>query len=72
MVRCVSDQPTRSFANHAAQTITASGGQLAHRDHVAQSAVLERRYYNPAEGVWCLVGNGLSNQTFVDAPDGTC
>ncbi len=21
-------------------------------------------------GVWCMVGNGLSNQTFVDAPDG--
>jgi alkyl sulfatase BDS1-like metallo-beta-lactamase superfamily hydrolase len=31
---------------------------------------LERRLYAPRPGVWCLVGNGLSNQTFVKGPDG--
>ncbi|NND74519.1 MAG: MBL fold metallo-hydrolase [Ilumatobacter sp.] len=60
----------RSFASDAAATVTADRGQVAHRDHVAQSAVLARRFDAPAPGVWCLVGNGLSNQTFIDAPDG--
>ncbi len=26
--------------------------------------------YEVCEGVWCLVGNGLSNQTFVRGPEG--
>ncbi len=64
------DLPPRSFAPDASVTVTADAGQLAHRDHVAQSAVLARQFHNPAPGVWCLVGNGLSNQTFIEAPDG--
>ena len=47
-----------------------ASGQIAHRDHVAQDEVLARRFHEVTPGVWCLVGNGLSNQTFIDAPDG--
>ncbi|MEY4229990.1 MAG: hypothetical protein RLZZ362_839, partial [Actinomycetota bacterium] len=35
-----------------------------------QQERLARRWYEPREGVWCLVGNGLSNQTFVRGPEG--
>ena len=60
----------RSFATDSSATVTLPGGQIAHRDHVAQSEVIHREFYEVTEGVWCLVGNGLSNQTFIDAPDG--
>jgi alkyl sulfatase BDS1-like metallo-beta-lactamase superfamily hydrolase len=61
---------TRSFAPTGAHTVTLASGQVAHAGHVAQSARLQRRLYTVRPGVWCLVGNGLSNQTFVEAPDG--
>lgn len=60
----------RSFAADSTATVTLPGGQIAHRDHVAQSEVIRREFYEVRPGVWCLVGNGLSNQTFIDAPDG--
>jgi alkyl sulfatase BDS1-like metallo-beta-lactamase superfamily hydrolase len=60
----------RSFATDSSTTVTLPGGQIAHRDHVAQSEVIHREFYAVAPGVWCLVGNGLSNQTFIDAPGG--
>jgi alkyl sulfatase BDS1-like metallo-beta-lactamase superfamily hydrolase len=60
----------RSFAADSSATVTLPGGQIAHRDHVAQSEVIRREFYEVSPGVWCLVGNGLSNQTFIDAPDG--
>ncbi|NQV96443.1 MAG: MBL fold metallo-hydrolase [Acidimicrobiaceae bacterium] len=63
-------QPSRSFEPNGALTVELATGQVAHRDHVAQSQRLERKFYTIRPGVWCLVGNGLSNQTFVDAPDG--
>ena len=60
----------RSFSPDGADTVTLPDGRIAHRDHVAQDAVIARRFHTVTTGVWCLVGNGLSNQTFVDAPDG--
>lgn len=60
----------RSFADSGSETITLPGGQIAHRDHVAQNDVIARNIYEVTTGVWNLVGNGLSNQTFVDAPEG--
>jgi len=63
-------KPSRSFEPDGALSVTLSTGQIAHRDHIAQSQRLERKFYTISPGVWCLVGNGLSNQTFVDAPDG--
>ena len=46
------------------------GGQRAHRDTVRQNEVIKRQFESPCAGVWSLVGNGLSNQTFVKARDG--
>ncbi|NCV75057.1 MBL fold metallo-hydrolase [bacterium] len=63
-------KPSRSFEPDGALSVTLSTGQIAHRDHIAQSQRLERKFYTISPGVWCLVGNGLSNQTFVEAPDG--
>lgn len=45
-------------------------GATAHRDLIDHSARFERNLYEVADGVWCQVGGGLSNITFIDAPDG--
>ncbi|MEZ5560539.1 MAG: alkyl sulfatase dimerization domain-containing protein [Pseudomonadales bacterium] len=45
-------------------------GQIAHPDSIAHTTRLQRRLYAVGEHAWCLVGNGLSNQTFVEAPEG--
>lgn len=59
-----------SFERDDTRVVTGPGGQLAHGamfDHLER---LEERLYEVADGVWCMVGNGLSNQTFVLGPDG--
>lgn len=60
----------RGFDADPKNTVVLPTGQRAHRDHVAQNEVIERRFESPREGVRCLIGNGLSNQTFVRVPDG--
>lgn len=60
----------RSIDGDPQNSITLPDGQRAHRDHAAQSDVVARRFESPTDGVWCLVGNGLSNQTFVKVPAG--
>ena len=45
-------------------------GQLAHPEAIAQLERLRPEFYRVGNHAWCLVGNGLSNQTFVEAPDG--
>jgi len=60
----------RSFAPDGSATVTLPTGQRAHRDHVAQSEVIQSWFHRVTDGVWCLVGNGLSNQTFIEGPDG--
>ncbi|MEY4782089.1 MAG: hypothetical protein RIR41_24, partial [Pseudomonadota bacterium] len=45
-------------------------GACAHRLLVDHSERLAREFYAPSPGVWCLVGNGLSNQTFIEGPEG--
>ena len=60
----------RSFDAYPAHVGDGPLGQRAHRRHIAHSARLERRLYAPRPGVWCLVGNGLSNQTFIEGPGG--
>lgn len=59
-----------SFASDDGAVDTGPLGQRGHRDQVAHTARLERRLWEVRPGVWCLVGNGLSNQTFVEGPDG--
>ena len=61
---------SKSFEPNARLTETLPYGQVAHRDHIAHSALLAKNFYQVAPGVWSFVGNGLSNQSFIDAPDG--
>ena len=61
---------TRSFDNTDVNVVTTPGGQRVHAGHAAQSEVIKTEFYEVRRGVWCLVGNGLSNQTFIDAPEG--
>lgn len=61
---------SRSFEPNSKRTVVAPNGARVHEDHLAQSGVVRHNFYEVRAGVWCLVGNGLSNQTFIDAPDG--
>jgi alkyl sulfatase BDS1-like metallo-beta-lactamase superfamily hydrolase len=61
---------TRSFDVTDVNVVTTPGGQRVHAGHAAQSEVIKTEFYEVRRGVWCLVGNGLSNQTFIDAPEG--
>tara|TARA_B100000700_G_C15034154_1_gene851968 strand:- start:789 stop:2528 length:1740 start_codon:yes stop_codon:yes gene_type:complete len=45
-------------------------GQKAHRETIAHTERLERKLYEVRPGVWSQVGNGLSNQNFVEGPEG--
>ena len=66
----MNNKNSRSFAPDHSQTVTLADGQIAHRQHAQQSEVLLRRFYEVRPGVWTFVGNGLSNQTFIEGPDG--
>jgi alkyl sulfatase BDS1-like metallo-beta-lactamase superfamily hydrolase len=59
-----------SFETDDSRTESGPLGQRAHRELIEHGARFERRLWQVCEGVWCLVGNGLSNQTFVLAPQG--
>ena len=61
---------TRSFDNTDVNVVTTPGGPRIHKNHAAQSEVVHAEFYEVRSGVWCLVGNGLSNQTFIEAPAG--
>lgn len=61
---------SKSFEPNSRLTETLPTGQVAHRDHIAHSALLAKNFYQATTGVWSFVGNGLSNQSFIDAPDG--
>lgn len=50
-------------------TATAPNGQRAHPDAIAHNARLTRKLHALGDHA-CLVGNGLSNQTFVEGPEG--
>lgn len=60
----------RSFESNASSVVTAANGARAHALHVEHLSRLQRKLYTLKPGVWCLVGNGLSNQTFIEGPDG--
>ena len=60
----------RSFDTDPTQVVTAERGQRVHRSALEHTERLARRLYEVRPGVWNLVGNGLSNQTFIDAPEG--
>jgi alkyl sulfatase BDS1-like metallo-beta-lactamase superfamily hydrolase len=60
----------RSFDTDPSVTVDGPRGQRVHRRSLDQTARLEHRLYSVRPGVWCLVGNGLSNQTFIEGPQG--
>jgi alkyl sulfatase BDS1-like metallo-beta-lactamase superfamily hydrolase len=61
---------TRSFDHSDRNVVRSPNGARVHRDHLAQNEVIRREFYEVCAGSWCFVGNGLSNQTFVEAPEG--
>ena len=61
---------TRGLLSDDSMTATDLEGQVAHRSLIDHSSRLSRKLHRVTDGVWCLVGNGLSNQTFITAPDG--
>ncbi len=60
----------RSFDADPSVTVEDVHGQKVHRRALEQSARMVRTFYDVAPGVWTLVGNGLSNQSFIEGPDG--
>ena len=44
--------------------------QLGHEKLISHTDRLEQQLWEVTDDVWCLVGNGLSNQTFVRGPKG--
>ncbi|MSZ96651.1 MAG: MBL fold metallo-hydrolase [Actinobacteria bacterium] len=61
---------TRSFDTTDTNVVTTAGGQRVHAGHAAQSEVLTPGFTEVRKGVWNFVGNGLSNQSFIEAPEG--
>ena len=51
-------------------TETGPKGQLAHPTTLEHSKRLEKKLYKVGENAWSLIGNGLSNQSFVEGPEG--
>ena len=52
------------------ETQTGPKGQLAHPKTLEHSKRLEKKLYKVGKKAWSLIGNGLSNQSFVEGPDG--
>jgi alkyl sulfatase BDS1-like metallo-beta-lactamase superfamily hydrolase len=61
---------TRSFDTSDINVVVTPGGQRVHSGHAHQSEVLTAGFNEVRTGVWNFVGNGLSNQTFIEAPEG--
>lgn len=59
-----------SFHRDDSLTVSAPNGGLARREMVEHTARFERQLWPVGDHVWCMVGNGLSNQTFVEGPEG--
>lgn len=51
-------------------TAHARVGSIADSMHIEHAARFDRHLYEVRDGVWCLVGNGLSNQSFIRGPEG--
>ena len=51
-------------------TQTGPKGQLAHPNTLEHSKRLEKKLYKVGVNAWSLIGNGLSNQSFVQGPEG--
>ena len=61
---------TRSFDINDNNVVVTPGGQRVHSGHAHQSDILTAGFNEVRTGVWNFVGNGLSNQSFIEAPEG--
>ncbi len=59
-----------SFSADPSVPTTGPRGQIAHPQHLDHTAQFERHVHKVRDGVWSIVGNGLSNQNFVEGPEG--
>ena len=59
-----------SFDPDESRVATAPNGGVARREAIEHATRFERQLHRVRDGVWCVVGNGLSNQTFVEGPGG--
>lgn len=59
-----------SFSTDPGVVATGPAGQRGHRDHVDHTGQFERAVHKVRDGVWSVVGNGLSNQNVVEGPEG--
>lgn len=50
--------------------VTAANGARAHRDLVEHGRRFEQRLHAVRPGVWCHVGGGIANISFLEGPDG--
>ena len=60
----------RTLADDDSRVEADEQGRLADQSLHAHTGRLVPKMYEVSDGVWCLVGNGLSNQTFVRGPEG--
>jgi alkyl sulfatase BDS1-like metallo-beta-lactamase superfamily hydrolase len=59
-----------SFAADSSVVRVGPNGQIGHEDTIDHTAQFERTVHKVRDGVWSVVGNGLSNQNFVEGPEG--
>ena len=65
-------QPNPFPASIGRQEDTSEGplDQKAHHKTIEHTERLKRKLYEVRQGVWSQVGNGLSNQNFIEGPEG--
>ena len=61
---------TNSFDPNDSRVVTAPNGARVHREQLEQLDHLAAGFHPVRDGVWSFVGNGLSNQMFVEGPQG--
>ncbi|MGA1363116.1 MAG: alkyl sulfatase dimerization domain-containing protein [Ilumatobacteraceae bacterium] len=61
---------TQSFDADDRNVVRSPGGQRVHRRQLEQLDHIRAGFHRVRDGVWSLVGNGLSNQMFVEGPEG--
>ena len=66
----MTNAPTASFDADDRNVVTAGAGQRVHATTLEQMERLAEKLYRVGDHAWCMVGNGLSNQTFVEGPEG--
>ncbi len=59
-----------SFSPDDSVVATGPRGQRAHQQQFTHLERLAEGFHEVTDHVWCQVGNGLSNQTFIEGPEG--